>query len=181
MIFENLSVFQNVLFWIAVLSIVVLVAYLICHYCGVLNAQKGICDDIDNPNENFDEPAKFVFNALTIKGSIILLTITSSLGFLLCLFLPIWLALSIAGLAANGLVIAVAFADRDPLATGGEVAIVSENIPGENAGMGKVILLGDGVELAACTMNKPLKKGKKVIIAENLGSHVVVKRYKRRK
>ena len=67
---------------------------------------------------------------------------------------------------------------------GGNVSVEvhgKENIPAENAGMGKVILLGDGVELAACTMNKPLKKGKKVIIAENLGSHVVVKRYKRRK
>lgn len=179
MIFESLSVFQNVLFWFACAGIIVLIAYLICFYAGFLNAKRGLCDDIDNPQENF-ETTTFVVNAFSLKGSIVWLAIFASLGFFLSLFLQIWLALLIGAVVATGVAIAVAFADREPLATKGEVAIVSEAIPAENQGKGKVIQLADGVELVAISNGKAFKKGKRVIVEENKGAFVVVKKYKRR-
>ena len=179
MVFENLSVFQNVLFWFACAGLIVLVAYLICFYAGFANAKRGLSDDIDNPHENF-QTRPFIANAFSLKGSIVFLAIFSALGFLLSLCLPLWLALILGAVVGAGAAIGIAFADRDPLATQGEVAIVSESIPPENAGKGKIIQLADGVELSAISTGKGFKKGKRVIIAENKGAFVVVKKYKRR-
>ena len=179
MIFESLSVFQNILFWFACAGMIVLVSYLICFYAGFANAKRGLSDDIDSPHENF-QTRPFIANAFSLKGSIVFLAIFASLGFLLSLCLPLWLALILGAVVAIGAAIGVAFADRDPLATTGEVAIVSESIPAENGGKGKIIQLADGVELAAISTGKGFKKGKRVIIAENKGAFVVVKKYKRR-
>ena len=84
MVFENLSVFQNVLFWFACAGLIVLVAYLICFYAGFANAKRGLSDDIDNPHENF-QTRPFIANAFSLKGSIVFLAIFSALGFLLSL------------------------------------------------------------------------------------------------
>lgn len=179
MIFENLSVVQNVLFWFACAGLIVLVAYLICFYAGFWGTKRGLSDDIDNPHENF-QTRPFVANAFSLKGSIVFVAIFASLGFLLSLCLALWLALLLGAVVATGATIGIAFADREPLATQGEIAIVSEAIPAENEGKGKIIQLADGVELAAISTGKGFKKGKRVIIAENKGAFVVVKKYKRR-
>lgn len=179
MIFGNLSVFQNILFLIACLSMIVLVAYLICHYSGYASTKKGLSDDFDNPDEDFEDAGKFVVNAFTLKGSIFFVAVGSSFGFLFSLFFAVWLALVLGAALGAGACIAIAFIDREPRITAGTVAIVSENIPENATGSGKVIALCDGVEFAAITNGKAIKKGKRVVVSEHLGNQVLVKKCKR--
>lgn len=181
MIFGNLTVFQNILFIIACMSILLLLVYIVCVLAGGLNKKTNTTsDDIDNSEEDFKEPRKFIYNSFTIKGSIFFLAITCSVGFLLSLFIAIWLALVIGAVLATAGTLAVAFLDREPLAKNGEIAIVSETIPANLEGLGKVIVVRDGAELNAKTNSgKEFKKGKKVIIAEKQENFVIVKRNKR--
>lgn len=180
MIFQNLSVFQNIMFVLACLGIMLVVIYLVCHYTGLYIANKhGNTDDFDHLQEEDEEPGKFYINAFTLKGSIILFAITTSVCFLCSLFLNEWIALTI-GLVLGAIVtVLFAYFDKDLFPLPGKVAIVSEEIPANSLGKGKVIVLEDGRELDAQTQGKHLKKGKKVVIVEESGKVLVVKKYKR--
>lgn len=180
MIFKNLSVFQNVLFLLACIGMILLIVYLICFYAGFVRSKKNVTsDDIDDNTENYKEPSKFIMNALTLKGSIFFLSITSATAFLLSLYLQLWLAISIGVVFAIILVLFMAFLDREPLAVQGELGVVSEKIPEKSGGMGKVMLLSEDIEVDAESEGDAIKKGKKVIILENIGNKVLVKKYKK--
>lgn len=180
MFFNNLTVFQNVLFLLACLGMILLVVYLICYYTGFVRSKKVITsDDIDDSTENYKETSKFLMNALTIKGSIFCLAISSSMAFLLSFYLTMWLAITIGVVVAVALVIFMAFLDREPIANQEETAVVSEKIPAKNEGSGKVVMLNDNVEIDAESVSGPIKNGKKVIIVENLGNKVLVRKYKK--
>lgn len=180
MIFQNLSLFQNILFIISCMGILLLIVYIVCILSGAVNKKNNTTsDDIDNSEEDFKEPRKFIYNSLTIKGSIFFVAITCSVGFLLSLFINIWIALAIGAVLALAGTLLVGFFDREPLAKNGEIAIVSETIPPKQEGAGKIIILNDGAELNAKTNSgKELKKGKKVVITEKQNNIVFVKRHK---
>ena len=180
MIFENLSVFQNIMFVLSCLGIMLVACFLICHYTGLYIAKKnGITDDFDHLQEEDDEPAKFVVNAFTLKGTIFLFGVGTSAGFLLSLFLVEWLSLVLGFVLGAGAVLLVAYFDKDLFPLPGKVAIVSEDIPENAETKGKVIVLEDGREFDAITYGKTLKKGKKVVIVEETEKALIVKKYKR--
>lgn len=180
MIFGNLSIFQNILFLIACMGILLMLVYIICILAGAINKKNSTTsDDIDNSEEDFKETRKFIYNSFTIKGSILFLAITASIGFFLSLFINIWLALVIGAVVAVLGTLAVGYLDREELAQDGEIAIVSETIQPNQANTGKVIVLSDGAQLDAKTNSgKELKKGKKVIITEKQDKFVLVKKFK---
>jgi hypothetical protein len=179
MVFENLSVFQNILFLMACIGIILLAAYLICLASGIRQSKKNLgVDDIDSPLENLEEPAKFVFNAFALKGSIYFWAIASSIAFLVSVFTYEWLGVVIGVVVAALVVIILAYLSRETPNFAGELAIVSEEIGQDSAG--KVILLTDGSELSATTASgKTIKKNKKVVVVEHTNLGVIVKKYKR--
>lgn len=179
MVFENLSVFQNILFLMACIGIILLTAYLICLASGIRQSKKNLgVDDIDSPLENLEEPAKFVFNAFALKGSIYFLAIASSIAFLVSVFTYEWLGVIIGVVVSAIVVIVLALVSKETPNAKGELAIVSEEISEDNAG--RVILLSDGAELVATSQSgKVLKKNKKVVVVEHTNSGVIVKKYKR--
>ena len=180
MIFQNLSVFQNIMFVLACLGVMLVIVYLACHYTGLYIANKhGNTDDFDHMQEEDEEPAKFYVNAFTLKGSIILFAITTAVCFLCSLLVNDWIALAIGLVVGAGITVLFAYFDKDLFSLPGKVAIVSEEIPEHNSGTGKVIVLEDGRELDATTQGKHLKKGKKVVIVEESDKVLVVKKYKR--
>lgn len=180
MIFESLSVFQNVMFVLACLGIMLVASFLICHYTGLYIAKKnGNTDDFDHMQEEDEEPAKFVVNAFTLKGTVFLFGTTCAVAFLCSLLMNEWIALALGFLIGIGVVFLVAYFDKDLFPLPGKVAIVSEEIPENLTGTGKVIVLEDGRELDAETQGKHLKKGKKVVIVEETGKTLLVKKYKR--
>lgn len=182
MIFSNLSTMQNILFLLACLGVILLVVYIICVITGFVRSKKSVTsDDIDDAAENYNEPTKFIYNAFTIKGSILWLAVTFSLGFFLSLFINPWIALLIGFVVAVGLVLLMAFLDREPLAINGEIAIVTETIPSsDEKKSGKIIVMSDSAELNAFSNGKEIKKGKKVLIVKNLENNtVIVKKFKR--
>lgn len=181
MIFENLSLFQNILFLVACLSAAMVIIFLILSYSGLHNSKlSGESDDFDHSQEERDDPKKFVANALTLKGSIFLIAITSSVGFFLSLFMAVWLGLLIGFILGLVAALSMAFFDREKVLNNGKVGLISEEVPENLSGMGKVILLEEGgAELDAVTYGKTLKKGKKVMISEEKDTFVVVKKFKR--
>lgn len=180
MVFENLSVFQNILFLLACGGVIVLICYLISLHQKTKHKSKNLgVDDIDSPLENFEEPAKFVFNAFALKGSIFFIAVCFSVAFMLSVFMVEWGALLIGAGIGLIVVIAMAFVDRDNLSFAGELAVVSEEIPENNQGFGSVILMSDGALIKASTTGKALKKGKKVLVVEHSLGAVVVKKFKR--
>lgn len=179
MIFQNLSTFQNILFIIACLGIVLVICYLILYYCGIIKLNKNATsDDIDDELESYKNPTKFIFNAFSLKGSIFFIAITSSVGFFLSIFLNIWLSLVIGIVLAVVFCLIIAYVDREPLGKYGEAGLVSVEIPPKSTGYGKVILQDEGIEIDASTEGKLIKKGKKVIILKNNGNSVVVRKHK---
>lgn len=180
MIFQTLSVFQNIMFVLSCLGIMLVACFLICHYTGLYITKKnGITDDFDHLQEEDEEPAKFVVNAFTLKGTVFLFGVGTSASFLLSLFLVEWLSLLLGFIIGIGAVFMVAYFDKDLFPLPGKVAIVSEEIPENASSFGKVIVLEDGRELNAITHGKTLKKGKKVVIVEETENALVVKKYKR--
>lgn len=179
MIFTNLTVFQNVLFIIACVSLVLLITYLILLYTGYVKTKnKVISDDIDDITDDF-EPASFVFNTFKIKGTVFALTIGSTCSFLLSLFATIPVAITISVVLAIGIVLILGYLEREPLANKGEIGIVTEAIPEKSQGMGRVLLIETDSEVDAESTDGAIKKGKKVIIVENIGNKVIVKKFKR--
>ena len=180
MIFENLSIFQNVMFILSCLGMLLLASFLICHYTGLYIAKRnGMTDDFDHMQEEDEEPAKFVVNAFTLKGTVFLFFSTCVVAFLCSLIMNEWIALALGFLVGVGVVLLVAYFDKDLFPLPGKVAIVSEEIPENCAGTGKVIVLDDARELDAKTHGKMLKKGKRVVIVEENNKVLLVKKYKR--
>ncbi|MDD4815993.1 MAG: NfeD family protein [Clostridia bacterium] len=180
MIFQNLTLFQNILFVMGCLGIVLIIAYAIFALSGFHKHKKIVnTDDIDDNQENFESVNGFLFNAFTIRGSIFCFTIATSVAFMLSIYLPIWLSIFV-GLFLGAIVaIIVAFFDRTPLGQIGELGVVSVKIPAKAEGFGKVILIEDNSEIDAEAVDKAIKKGKKVIIVERQGNRVLVKKFKK--
>lgn len=179
MIFPGLTVFQNILFVMACLGIILIIAYAILVFVGHHKRKKIVnTDDIDDNTEEF-ESVGFLFNAFTIRGSLFCFTFACACTFMLSVFWPLWLAILVGVLIGAIVAIIIAFIERKPLGEIGELGIVSVKIPAQKEGMGKVILLEDNSEIDAETLGKAIKKGKKVIIIENLVNKVLVKKYKK--
>lgn len=179
MIFQNLTVFQNILFWLACIGVFLSIVYVVLTLTQYIKPHKQITsDDIDNPNEDY-QTSHFIFNALTIKGSIYLLAIFSTFSFAFSLLLPLWIAIVIGAVLGLGIAIVMKFFDREPLADKNDIAIVSQRIPANNEGSGKVILQESGAEITAISTGKAIRKGKKVIIIENKDNIVKVERIKK--
>lgn len=179
MIFNNLSTLQNVLFLLACVSLLLLVSYLILLYTGYVRKKNKISsDDFDDVTDDF-KTSSFIFNTFKIKGSIFFFAIAATGSFLLSLFASIAVAISVSVVLAFGLVLLMGYLEREPLAGQGEIGIVTENIPDKNAGFGKVLLVESECEVDAEAKSGAIKKGKKVIILENIGNKVIVEKYKR--
>ena len=179
MLFPNLTVFQNVLFLIACVGIFLLITYIILVCSGyIVNHKLITSDDIDNDNENFDVKT-FILNAFTIKGSIFFLAVFTVCGFILSLFLTLWLALVIAGVLGIATALLSQFFEREHLAATNDLGIVNQRVPAKNQGTGKVILLKSGAEIIAESEGNAIKKGRLVIICEKNGNKNIVKKYKK--
>ena len=182
MIFPGLTVFQNVLFVMCCLGIVLIIAYIILATTGYHKHKKIInTDDIDDNTENFQSVGGFLFNAFSLRGSIFWFTIASAVAFMLSMYLLLWLSIVIGVLVGAVVAIVIALLDRTPLGEVGELGIVSVKIPAEKQGFGKVILVEDNSELDAETDGKAIKKGKKVIIIKNEVNKVLVKKFRKAK
>ena len=179
MIFNNLSILQNVLFLLSCVSLLLLVSYLILLYTGYVRKKSKISsDDFDDITDDF-KTTSFIFNTFKIKGSIFFFAIAATGSFLLSLFASIAISISVSVILAFGLVLLMGYLEREPLAGCGEIGIVTENIPEKGTGLGKVLLLEAESEVDAEAKNSAIKKGKKVIILENIGNKVIVEKYKR--
>lgn len=182
MIFENLSLFQNIIFIIAILSTVLLIVYLILPALDYYKSKEIInSDDIDRQTEPFEDINGFILSAFKIKGSLFFLTFASWFCFLFSFFLADWISALIGILIGVCATIIIGLLERKPVGQNGDLAIVSLKIPAKKTGMGKVILLESDSEIDAETEGRSIKKGKNVVVIKNLITKVVVEKQKRKK
>lgn len=179
MIFNSLTLTQNILFIIACIGLLLILAYLILLFSGYIRAKKKIqSDDIDDTTDDY-ETTSFFCNAFGVRGGIFFFGITATITFVLSLFVTLWLAILIASIIATGVVILISLLDRSPIANRGELAIVTQTIPEKNSGFGKVLLIETNCEVDAETKNGAIKKGKKVVVLENNFNKVLVQKIKK--
>lgn len=182
MVFSNLTTFQNITFIIALLSVIILTVYLILPYLDYYKVKEIVnSDDIDSQTEPFENFKGFIVNAFKIKGSLFLLVFASWFCFLFSFFMAEILAVLIGILIGIISALVVALIERKPVGEFGDLAIVSKKIPEKNKGTGKVILLENNSEIDAESTGKAIKKGKKVVVVQNLITKVLVKKFKRKK
>lgn len=182
MIFENLSLFQNIIFIIAILSVILLIVYLILPILDFYKIEEIVnSDDIDRQTEPFEDFNGFILSAFKIKGSLFFLVFASWFCFLFSFFLLNWISILIGVLIGILATIIISFFERKPVAQNGDLAIVSQKIPAKKMGTGKVILLENDSELDAETEGRSIKKGKKVIVVKNLITKVIVEKQKSKK
>ena len=173
MIFTSLSLSQNILFILSAVSLLILISYLILLYSGYVRTKNKISsDDFDDVTDDF-KTTSFLFNTFKIKGTVFFLSIATTVAFLLSLFTSLVISISVALLVAFGLAVLMGYLERVPLADNGEFGIVTKTIPEKSKGLGKVLLINSDCGHGA------IKKGKKVIIIENIGNKVFVKKIKR--
>jgi hypothetical protein len=138
-------------------------------------------DDIDTETEPYENIYGFVKSAFKIKGSIFFLVFASCFCLLFSFFIVNWLSIILGLIIGCVTAIIVGLLDRKPVGEVGDLAIVSLKIPEKNNGMGKVILLENNSEINAESVDKPIKKGKKVVVVERFANKVLVKKLKRNK
>ena len=156
-----------------------MISYLILLYSGYIRVRNRISsDDFDDITDDY-KPASFIFNTFKIKGTIFFFAIATTACFLLSLFASLAVSITISVVVAFALVLLMAYFEREPLADKGDLGIVTETIPEKSRALGKVILFESGSEVDAETSGGAIKKGKKVIILENIGNKVIVEKYKR--
>jgi len=182
MLFINLTIFQNIIFIIAILSAIILIVYLILPALDYYKPKEIVnCDDIDSQTEPYENFNGFIKSAFKIKGSLIFLVFASWSCFSFSFFLVDWLAILIGVFIGAGATIVVGLLGRQPVGENGDLAIVSIKIPEKHKGVGKVILLESNSEVDAESTGKAIKKGKKVVVIQNLISKVIVKKLKHSK
>ncbi|MDD2445831.1 MAG: NfeD family protein [Clostridia bacterium] len=180
MIFASLTIFQNIIFIIATLSIVILIVYIILPLLDIKQKEVVSSDDIDSETEPYENIYGFVKNAFKIKGSIFFLVFASCLCFLFSFFIDNWISIILGLIFGCAAAIIVGLLDRKPIGEIGDFAIASSKIPEKDCGMGKVILLENNSEVNAESVGKAIKKGKKVIVVERFSNKVIVKKLKRK-
>lgn len=176
MIFPRLPLFHNILFIIALISIFLLVTYLVVNYIDSKQKKREITDDIDSMKEEYESFWGFLFNAFKIKGFLFFLSFGTSIAFLVSTFWNVvWAAVLIGVIAGFVLALLIAFLERKPLTSSGEIGCVSVDIPASKSGRGKVIL-ENALEVDAETEGGELKKGEKVIVKKNQADIAVVEK-----
>lgn len=181
MIFESLTVFQNIIFIVAILSAIILIVYLILPALDFYKQREVVSsDDIDSQTEPYENINGFILSAFKIKGSLFFLVFASWFCLLFSFFLADWISVLIGIFIGICATIVAGFLGRRPVGENGDLAIVSIKIPGKSMGTGKVILLENDSEVDAETEGHSIKKGKKVVVVQNLITKVIVKKLKRK-
>ncbi len=176
-IWQGYTLLQKTSFILGIIGTILFVVYLVLTWAGYYNLKKGyISDDIDMPNEVNETFWGFMFSALAIRGSIMLLAFGGWTIFGFSFFVPEIPAIII-GVVIGILVAVIAtFILRRPVVHAGQTAVVSVKISNKDK-TGKIILDENGTEVdAICEGFKSIKKGKSVVVTSYVNGKALVKK-----
>ena len=162
---------------VGIAGTILFVVYLVLTWAGYYNLKKNyISDDIDMPNEVNETFWGFMFSALAIRGSIIMLAFGGWAIFGFSFFLPEIPAIIIGiviGLLAS---VIATFILRRPVVHAGQTAVVSVKISNKDK-TGKIILDENGTEVdAICEGFRSIKKGRSVVVTSYVNGKALVKK-----
>ena len=171
------TLLQKITMVVGIAGTILFVVYLVLTWAGYYNLKKNyISDDIDMPNEVNETFWGFMFSALAIRGSIIMLAFGGWAIFGFSFFLPEIPAIIIGiviGLLAS---VIATFILRRPVVHAGQTAVVSVKISNK-VKTGKIILDENGTEVdAICEGFRSIKKGRSVVVISYVNGKALVKK-----